>query len=52
VSTDLNARRVLLTGAGGAFGRAARELLERRGARVAGLDREPGERPPDRSRRT
>jgi NAD(P)-dependent dehydrogenase (short-subunit alcohol dehydrogenase family) len=31
-------KRVLLTGADGAFGRAARELLERHGARVVGMD--------------
>ena len=43
MSGDLNAKRVLLTDSGGAFGRAARELLESRDARVAGLDREPGE---------
>jgi NAD(P)-dependent dehydrogenase (short-subunit alcohol dehydrogenase family) len=43
VKIDIAGRRVLLTGAGGAFGRAAREVLESRGARVAGLDREAGE---------
>ena len=41
--TDLGGKRILLTGAGGAFGRAAKELLERRGARVAGLDRDAGQ---------
>jgi NAD(P)-dependent dehydrogenase (short-subunit alcohol dehydrogenase family) len=41
---SLAGKRVLLTGARGAFGRAARELLERRGAAVAGLDRDAGER--------
>jgi NAD(P)-dependent dehydrogenase (short-subunit alcohol dehydrogenase family) len=40
---DVADKRVLLTGAGGAFGRAAKHLLERGGARVAGLDRNPGE---------
>ncbi len=43
MTTDLGGKRVLLTGAAGAFGRAAKELLEGRGARVAGLDREPGD---------
>lgn len=40
---ELSGRRVLLTGAGGAFGRAARQHLERGGARVTGLDRDPGD---------
>jgi FlaA1/EpsC-like NDP-sugar epimerase len=35
-------KRVLLTGAGGAFGKAARQLLEHGGARVVGLDLEAG----------
>jgi len=43
VKHELGGRRVLLTGAGGAFGRAARDLLERGGARVTGLDRDPGD---------
>jgi NAD(P)-dependent dehydrogenase (short-subunit alcohol dehydrogenase family) len=40
---SLTGQRVLLTGAGGAFGRAARERLEGRGAVVAGLDRAAGD---------
>ena len=34
----MNGQRVLITGAGGAFGRAASAALRERGARVAGLD--------------
>jgi len=36
--TDDNPRRVLITGAGGAFGSAAAAALRARGAEVAGLD--------------
>lgn len=36
-------RRILLTGAAGAFGAAAAAELRARGARVVGIDREPGD---------
>ena len=37
----MSGTRVVLTGAAGAFGRAITERLERSGARVVGIDREP-----------